>query len=581
MLLLLAILAGLLLLFRRHEPESIHRISVFESANSQPSLQTPPITTSPPPPNAADFPPQYNAPCRFEFPPLLPLLSKEETEQMELKRAASGSKFNGIRRLALPPAPAECASHVKPGRVVLRSEVHPRRYLAAFPGGGEVFAIGVPGRMPLRTLSLELAPADDSPSAKDSPWLVLKHAPSNNTLLYVVPPRVDGHGSEGAWMVRLVPRSQATNRGELFCVDPNHGLYSHSANGFVNLRGEVLLRGHDLPNRPAGRIPTSKLTVLRVPDTSLAADDSYWRCAFSGMGSPADTPATGSNGAAVVDSSAASAAAPSLRVLTYATKATPMLCDCLLIALQNKIPLTLIGFGEEYKGNFQKLTGARDVVATLPPNTLVLFADAYDVLYSGGSETLLSGYRKLSVPPSKVLFMGERGCWPDWDMGPPGRKWCLHTYPKSPTPYRYVNSGVWMGRAAAANRLLTVLASYTPGLDDQHVVGHLFVDRNDWFNLDRRSTLLQSMHGNAADVRMERDAAQQPILRNLLTNTTPSVLHFNGGAKDQFPRWRDHLLSSGGSCLPVGSGEIDAPGGPLKFRTVCPRHPLPRGARAC
>ena len=131
--------------------------------------------------------------------------------------------------------------------------------------------------------------------------------------------------------------------------------------------------------------------------------------------------------------------------------------------------------------------------------------------------------------------MGERGCWPDWDMGPPGRKWCLHTYPKSPTPYRYVNSGVWMGRAAAANRLLTVLASYTPGLDDQHVVGHLFVDRNDWFNLDRQSTLLQSMHGNAADVRMERDAAQQPILRNLLTNTTPSVLHFNGGAKDQFP----------------------------------------------
>ena len=151
-----------------------------------------------------------------------------------------------------------------------------------------------------------------------------------------------------------------------------------------------------------------------------------------------------------------------LRVLTYATKATPMLCDCLLVALRARVPLTLIGFGEAYHGNFQKLTGARDVVASLPRDTLVLFADAYDVLYSAGADALRDGFAALRVPPSRVLFMGERGCWPDWDMGPPGRRFCLQAYPNSTTPYRYVNSGVWMGRAAAALRLLTVLASCAP-----------------------------------------------------------------------------------------------------------------------
>lgn len=37
---------------------------------------------------------------------------------------------------------------------------------------------------------------------------------------------------------------------------------------------------------------------------------------------------------------------------------------------------------------------------------------------------------------TQVLFMGERGCWPDWDMGPGGRHFCTDTYPSSPTPYR-------------------------------------------------------------------------------------------------------------------------------------------------
>jgi hypothetical protein len=381
-----------------------------------------------------------------------------------------------------------------------------------------------------------------------------------------------------------------------------------AARGYINVRNQVLLRGHDRPNTPAGRVASSRLSVLRVPDAAAAMDAAYWRCVHEDMplpkleGSSSGSGGGGSGGggggggggsggggggggSSSGSRSGTAGAADKLHVLTYATKATPMLCDALLVALVHHIPLTLIGYGDEYRGNFQKLTGARRVVAALPPDALVLFADAYDVLYTAGADALRAGYEALRVPPDRVLFMGERGCWPDADMGPVGHRFCSEEYPTSPTPYRYVNNGVWMGHAAAAFRLLTVLSAYTPGLDDQHVTGHLFVDRHDWFELDRYAQLFQSMHGSADDVTATfadggaGGGAGTAMARNTLTNSTPTVLHFNGGAKGQFQRYRDHLLSRA-PCLPVGAS-IATPDGELPFSDICPRHRLPGLKREC
>eukprot|EP00965_Chrysotila_dentata_P223197 6193438-Pleurochrysis_carterae.AAC.1 len=69
-------------------------------------------------------------------------------------------------------------------------------------------------------------------------------------------------------------------------------------------------------------------------------------------------------------------ASPRLHVLTYATKATSMLCDSLRVAQRVNLKLVLLGWQEQYRGNFQKLEAAREYVARLPPDDLVLFADA-------------------------------------------------------------------------------------------------------------------------------------------------------------------------------------------------------------
>ena len=77
-------------------------------------------------------------------------------------------------------------------------------------------------------------------------------------------------------------------------------------------------------------------------------------------------------------------------------------------------------------------------MATLPPRTLVLFADAYDVLYAADGAALRRRYEELHVPPEKVLV---------------GR--CMHFLryrsigELSPPPPLSLHAGsAWQGRAA-------------------------------------------------------------------------------------------------------------------------------------
>lgn len=250
--------------------------------------------------------------------------------------------------------------------------------------------------------------------------------------------------------------------------------------------------------------------------------------------------------------------------------------------------------------------------------------------------------------------MAEKGCWPDWDMAF-GRDFCLRHYPKvprflgpghpslarrpcpslatdpppcgssvqSPTPYRFLNSGVWMGYAERAYALLTELQArgcskckgaqhtcaqrlthrltrshaahgqprppaplsqaYTPGLDDQHVVGHMFVDRPEAFALDYNSTLFQSLQGDgvgspaAVHPAFPAGGAAGPV-RNSLTGARPLVLHFNGGSKPKFNGFRDHLLKAArGKCLRPDTA-VASERGPLPLERVCPgwRHKSPQ-----
>ena len=207
---------------------------------SGPGLRAPPL---PPEPMCAAFnPPRWHTDNRHRF------------EPMWLTRP-NASRCAAIRD---PEAPTSCACGVTAGTIVLRSTAG-RGFLSSFPGGGEVFAIGRIGRMPLSRLVFHLTPAERPP------WVRLTHAYSNATLVMLPP-----NAKEGSWMLMAIPSDpgaqsdvqggvggpesvlgateshRASGRehsgSDLFCLTPSStrtmggALYAHGSGGYLNAR---------------------------------------------------------------------------------------------------------------------------------------------------------------------------------------------------------------------------------------------------------------------------------------------------------------------------------------------------------
>mmetsp|Transcript_22233 Transcript_22233/g.66742 ORF Transcript_22233/g.66742 Transcript_22233/m.66742 type:complete len:164 (-) Transcript_22233:510-1001(-) len=126
-----------------------------------------------------------------------------------------------------------------------------------------------------------------------------------------------------------------------------------------------------------------------------------------------------------------------------------------------------------------------------------------------------AAFERLGKP---LVFSGECGCWPQVqrDHGVT----CRDAYPPSPTPYRYLNSGSWIGRAHVAARFLRLIiaragktGSALHKLNDQELASELYAtavpDCDPWLDL-------REVGG---------------VYHNTRTGSRPAVFHYNGGGK--------------------------------------------------
>lgn len=195
------------------------------------------------------------------------------------------------------------------------------RFLASFRSGGEVHAIGEPGKMRLAQMAFEV-----QLNSSTGPWLALRHPPSG-TALVMMPP-----GAEGAWTLRLEPTTPAPSPEAFgWCLEHDGEevrLYSSVAGGFVNLLNKFVLRGHrQRPatgefraiDRPADRAPSTRMLLRRVAAAELREDEAYWanRTCHPAL-----------NRARCV----LPAPSAKLHVISYATKTNAMLCDSAIVA---------------------------------------------------------------------------------------------------------------------------------------------------------------------------------------------------------------------------------------------------------
>lgn len=229
---------------------------------------------------------------------------------------------------------------------------------------------------------------------------------------------------------------------------------------------------------------------------------------------------------------------PKFHAVTYATHGgrDDRFCRSVESAIRHNYDLTILGWGEKWRGLSQKLMAAEAFASSVDKDDIMLFTDAYDVLFAERSEAVRREFEAMKTP---ILFSGECGCWPH-AMENRGRA-CFETYPKAPTPYRYLNSGTWIGRASNASAMLREVikeaGSNFRNANDQKLVADFYIAGRFGIKLDFYNKIFQSMHMTLdpplphCDPTRDLQITIDGRFYNKLTKSRPAIFHFNGGGK--------------------------------------------------
>lgn len=153
-----------------------------------------------------------------------------------------------------------------------------------------------------------------------------------------------------------------------------------------------------------------------------------------------------------------------------------------------------------------------------------LMTDAGDSFILDDEEAIMHKFLKADTP---VLVSAEKKCWPHTMLA--------DKYPPSPSHWRYLNSGGFIGAKKPLLNLLNAMQHITAPswmhmkrtrdwMNDQFLMSLLYVEGYP-MQLDTSCSIFQCM-GDANEGELEwRDLG---VLHNNVTESHPSVLHYNG-----------------------------------------------------
>jgi GR25 family glycosyltransferase involved in LPS biosynthesis len=175
-------------------------------------------------------------------------------------------------------------------------------------------------------------------------------------------------------------------------------------------------------------------------------------------------------------------------------------------------------------GGGHKVTLLREYLETLPNEDIVLFTDAYDVFYADDLETITERFLDFNC---KVLFSAELYCYPDANLE--------DKFPESPTKYRFLNSGTFIGNVRELKRMFSTnwIAN---DADDQLYYQKLFISGEFDIQLDYEGYIFQTHEPNATRLNNQ--------LFNPVTGCCACIYHGNGGdlTKKKFEQMYDRFF---------------------------------------
>ena len=128
------------------------------------------------------------------------------------------------------------------------------------------------------------------------------------------------------------------------------------------------------------------------------------------------------------------------------------------------INLVNLGKGDNWSSEMEGYDGIRKIelvkefVNQLPKDDIVLFVDGYDTFFTESYTTIVERFLGFGVD---ILFGAEQECWPVINDQSYKNRW-----PDMLTPYRYLNSGLYIGYAGALHDFFDLPSTDDNG-DDQ------------------------------------------------------------------------------------------------------------------
>uniref|UniRef100_A0A3Q3MJI0 Procollagen-lysine,2-oxoglutarate 5-dioxygenase 1 n=1 Tax=Labrus bergylta TaxID=56723 RepID=A0A3Q3MJI0_9LABR len=220
-----------------------------------------------------------------------------------------------------------------------------------------------------------------------------------------------------------------------------------------------------------------------------------------------------------------------LLVLTVATKETGGFKRFLRSA--KHFNYTVLGRGQTWKGgDYMTAPGGGQKVRLLKEaleemktkDTIILFIDSYDVVFSSGPKELL---KKFQQAKHRVVFSSESLIWPDRHLE--------DKHPHVREGNRFLGSGGFIGYLP---NIKEMVSDWTGKDDDsdQLFFTKIYIDpakrKSINITLDTKCRLFQNLHGALDEVVLKFEDGRVRA-RNVLYDTLPVIIHGNGPTKLQ------------------------------------------------
>lgn len=207
-------------------------------------------------------------------------------------------------------------------------------------------------------------------------------------------------------------------------------------------------------------------------------------------------------------------------ICTISNKPHPNLDKLVQSCKAHKIDLDIIGMDLPYPSNGIKYIYMLNYLKKFKDYEIVMYVDAWDVLILDDKEVILSKFLETGAP---ILMAAETNCWPYYERA--------HEFPASPTIFKYVNTGTYIGHVKHLREWLLDLKP-DPSWDDQaqtmaHYLKNLKNNKT-FFVFDYYCELFLPLWAlKENDVVIDE---KQKKVYCCITGSTPSVIHANGGS---------------------------------------------------